>query len=289
MRCVRDQNGNHVIQKCIECVPTSYVAGMLDAFLGQVVPLSTHPFGCRVIQRILEHCTDQDKYDKVMTEIQMVSMCVKHSTSFAMTVGGVPAAVTVLWSGCDWCCLTCHMLLASFICVSSSHAGCFHVQAAVQLAQDQYGNYVIQHVLEYGKPHERTDLVTKLAPHIVSLSQNKFASNVVEKCLLHGGPDQREIIVHEMLCGTEEGNGDHEPLQQMMKDQFGNYVVQKLLEVSARYSFPVSTVDKVFVPVLKCYVVPVSMGVPYCYDILGMVTFLDMCVVLLSCELQSLM
>ena len=25
----------------------------------QVLPLSTHPYGCRVIQRILEHCTPE--------------------------------------------------------------------------------------------------------------------------------------------------------------------------------------------------------------------------------------
>lgn len=54
MRCVRDQNGNHVIQKIIECVPSPHIVTMLDTFIGQVVPLSTHPFGCRVVQRILE-------------------------------------------------------------------------------------------------------------------------------------------------------------------------------------------------------------------------------------------
>lgn len=58
MRCVRDQNGNHVVQKIIECVPTERIAGLIDNFLTCVVPLSTHPFGCRVIQRVLEHCQD---------------------------------------------------------------------------------------------------------------------------------------------------------------------------------------------------------------------------------------
>ncbi|KAI2515985.1 pumilio RNA binding family member 1, partial [Homo sapiens] len=29
---------------------------IIDAFKGQVFALSTHPYGCRVIQRILEHC-----------------------------------------------------------------------------------------------------------------------------------------------------------------------------------------------------------------------------------------
>jgi len=50
MRCVRDQNGNHVIQKCIECVPTDKISFIISAFRGQVASLSMHPYGCRVIQ-----------------------------------------------------------------------------------------------------------------------------------------------------------------------------------------------------------------------------------------------
>jgi hypothetical protein len=69
----------------------------------------------------------------------------------------------------------------------------------VQLGQDQYGNYVIQHVVEQGKPHERDAVYERLFPHIVVLSQNKFASNVVEKMLLHCTPAQRGAIVEEFL------------------------------------------------------------------------------------------
>ncbi len=36
MRCVKDQNGNHVIQKCIECVPSSELDFIISAFRNQV-------------------------------------------------------------------------------------------------------------------------------------------------------------------------------------------------------------------------------------------------------------
>lgn len=58
MKCVKDQNGNHVVQKCIERVPPRIISFIVDAFTGQVYALATHPYGCRVIQRILEHCED---------------------------------------------------------------------------------------------------------------------------------------------------------------------------------------------------------------------------------------
>ena len=55
MRCVRDQNGNHVIQKCIESIPTKKISFILSAFRGQVATLSMHPYGCRVMQVKLLH------------------------------------------------------------------------------------------------------------------------------------------------------------------------------------------------------------------------------------------
>ncbi|KAJ7975039.1 putative Pumilio [Quillaja saponaria] len=100
------------------------------------------------------------------------------------------------------------------------------MQSVCTLAQDQYGNYVIQHVLEHGKPHEQSAIISQLAGQIVKMSQQKFASNVVEKCLAFGSPEERHLLVNEMLGTCDE----NEPLQAMMKDPFGNYVVQKVLE-----------------------------------------------------------
>lgn len=95
-KCVHDQNGNHVIQKCIECVPQDRIQFIISAFYGQVVALSTHPYGCRVIQvlnlqlylllsleichiclsisslhqqRVLEHCDDVNTQQTIMDEV----------------------------------------------------------------------------------------------------------------------------------------------------------------------------------------------------------------------------
>ncbi|XWS20607.1 hypothetical protein CRYUN_Cryun31cG0117200 [Craigia yunnanensis] len=171
MKCVRDQNGNHVIQKCIECVPTNRIGFITSAFRGQVATLSTHPYGCRVIQRVLEHCSNELQSQCIVDEI---------------------------------------------------------LDAAYGLSQDQYGNYVIQHVLESGKPHERSHIISKLTGKIVQMSQHKYASNVVEKCLVYGDSAERELLVEEIIGQSDE----NDTLLTMMKDQFANYVVQKVLEVS---------------------------------------------------------
>ena len=36
LKCVNDQNGNHVVQKCIEFVPPEHLQFIVDAFKGNV-------------------------------------------------------------------------------------------------------------------------------------------------------------------------------------------------------------------------------------------------------------
>ena len=50
LKCIGDQNGNHVIQKCIECVPEDRIPFVIEPILSQILVLCTHQYGCRVIQ-----------------------------------------------------------------------------------------------------------------------------------------------------------------------------------------------------------------------------------------------
>ncbi|CEI87126.1 hypothetical protein RMCBS344292_01546 [Rhizopus microsporus] len=97
-----------------------------------------------------------------------------------------------------------------------------------QLVQDQYGNYVIQHILEHGKPRDKALIISKVKGHTLQLSKHKFASNVVEKCVAYGSSEDRQALIEEVLATRPDGTY---PLMSMMKDQYANYVVQKMLDV----------------------------------------------------------
>lgn len=47
------------------------------------------------------------------------------------------------------------------------------------LKQDQYGNYVIQHVLEHGRPEDKSKIVAEIRGNVLVLSQHKFARYVL--------------------------------------------------------------------------------------------------------------
>lgn len=58
LECVRDSNGNHVVQRLIEKVPSDRLS-FVASFQGNVYDLSRHPYGCRVLQRCLEHLPEE--------------------------------------------------------------------------------------------------------------------------------------------------------------------------------------------------------------------------------------
>ncbi|ESQ51418.1 hypothetical protein EUTSA_v10016189mg [Eutrema salsugineum] len=236
-----DVFGNYVIQKFFEHGLPTQRRELAEKLFDNVLVLSLQMYGCRVIQKAIE-VVDLDQKIKMVKELDgHVMRCVRDQNGNHVVQK----------------CIECvpeeniEFIISTFfgqvVTLSTHPYGCRVIQRVLEhchdpdtqskvmeeilstvsmLAQDQYGNYVIQHVLEHGKPDERTVIIKELAGKIVQMSQQKFASNVVEKCLTFGGPEERELLVNEMLGTTDE----NEPLQAMMKDQFANYVVQKVLE-----------------------------------------------------------
>ncbi|XAR58964.1 hypothetical protein NMG60_11014562 [Bertholletia excelsa] len=180
MRCVRDQNGNHVIQKCIECIPEEHIQFIVSTFFDQVVILSTHPYGCRVIQRILEHCRDLQTQSKVMDEILgSVSM-------LAQDQYGNYVVQHVLEHGKP------HERSA----IIKELAG-----RIVQMSQQKFASNVVEKCLAFGDPSERQLLVDEMLgttdenEPLQAMMKDQFANYVVQKVLETSDDQQRELIL----------------------------------------------------------------------------------------------
>ena len=98
-----------------------------------------------------------------------------------------------------------------------------------ELSEDQYGNYIIQYILENQKGKNVDSIYDGLKGNIYDFSIHKYASNVVERALTYGNTKQRQCIINEII---EQDNQMKECLLSMVKDKFGNYVVQKIIEYS---------------------------------------------------------
>ncbi|KAK8463522.1 hypothetical protein SEVIR_1G374800v4 [Setaria viridis] len=235
-----DVFGNYVIQKFFEYGTETQTKQLASLLKGYVLQLSLQMYGCRVIQKALEVVEVEQQTQMALELDGSIMRCVRDQNGnhvIQKCIECIPQErirfiISAFYGHVVELSMHpygCRVMVLEHCNDESTQSGMMEeiMQSVVTLTEDQYGNYVIQHVLQHGKPEERSTIITQLAGQIVRMSQQKFASNVVEKCLTFGNPEQRQILINEMLGTTDE----NVPLQAMMKDQFGNYVVQKVLEI----------------------------------------------------------
>jgi hypothetical protein len=102
------------------------------------------------------------------------------------------------------------------------------MHCAGDLAMNQYGNYVVQNILEAGPDDDVTRLIRAFAGRFYQFSMHKFASNVIEKCIRRASTAQRQAIFGEIIGA--QGRWETQRIMRMASDQFGNYVVQRIIE-----------------------------------------------------------
>ncbi|KAL8208647.1 hypothetical protein R6Q57_008059 [Mikania cordata] len=238
---ITDVFGNYVIQKFFEYGSGEQRRELANQLEGQILHLSLQMYGCRVIQKALDVIEVEQKIKLVCELNGHVLRCVHDQNGnhviqkciesipmerikfVILSFRGQVAALSTHPYGCR---VIQRVLEHSTYELQSQFIVDEILESVYTLAQDQYGNYVTQHVLKRGKPEERSQIAHKLAGHVVQLSQHKFASNVIEKCLEYADSTARGILIEEII-----GLGDNnDNLLGMVKDQFANYVIQKVLQ-----------------------------------------------------------
>uniref|UniRef100_A0A4W3KB20 Pumilio homolog 1 n=1 Tax=Callorhinchus milii TaxID=7868 RepID=A0A4W3KB20_CALMI len=240
-----DVFGNYVIQKFFEFGSLDQKLALAQRIRGHVLSLALQMYGCRVIQKALESIPpDQQIINEMVKELDgHVLKCVKDQNgnhvvqkciecvqpqSLQFIIDAFQGQVFAL-STHPYGCRVIQRILEH--CMPEQTLPILEElhQHTEQLVQDQYGNYVIQHVLEHGRPEDKSKIVSEIRGNVLALSQHKFASNVVEKCVTHASRAERALLIDE-VCSINDG--PHSALYTMMKDQYANYVVQKMIDVA---------------------------------------------------------
>ncbi|XP_037945728.1 maternal protein pumilio isoform X3 [Teleopsis dalmanni] len=235
-----DVFGNYVIQKFFEFGTPEQKNTLGMQVKGHVLQLALQMYGCRVIQKALESISPEQQQEIVRELDGNVLKCVKDQNGNHVVQKCIecvdPSALQFIINA----------FKGQVYSLSTHPYGCRVIQRILehctpeqtapileelhehteQLIQDQYGNYVIQHVLEHGKPEDKSILISSVRGKVLVLSQHKFASNVVEKCVTHATRAERTGLIDEVCTFNDNA------LHVMMKDQYANYVVQKMIDVS---------------------------------------------------------
>ena len=94
----------------------------------------------------------------------------------------------------------------------------------LNLIVHQYGNYVIQVIMENWEDNELEDIINLCKDKYVYLSNQKFSSNAVERII----EKNNENLVYYINQICSDNN-----LSEVIKNNYGNYVIQKAVKLSS--------------------------------------------------------
>ncbi|OWM80655.1 pumilio homolog 12-like [Punica granatum] len=203
-----DQYGTRVIQKLLDNATTPHIKTVLLSTIAQkVAELVKNPNGRHVITHCLEKFSNEDN-EFLYREVAENCDCISTDRS----------GCCVIQKCVDYTRGEQRKMLVDAI-----------IAQALYLSMNEYGNYVVQHILKLKVPGFTTALIKQLEGNFVFLSCDKYASNVVECCFRESGIEHFIVILDELLR-------DPIPMAVFL-DPFGNYVFTSAVEVSRSKGF----------------------------------------------------
>eukprot|EP01038_Epipyxis_sp_PR26KG_P008866 gene8866-11960_t len=223
LRCVHDSNGNHVIQKCIEIVSknakespspemSEFLSGRIQfiivAFHGKVKELSSHPYGCRVVQRILEHCSVNQK-SAILEELrqcctELVQDCYgNYVIQFVMQHGWEQdRAVLIREVQSNLLDFSQHKFASNVVekCLQYANKkdrdemiwtiidATFNIKNPVDskghcvlesMVRDPYANYVVQKVIDVSDERQRAAIMRYVKENITQLRRYTYGKHII--------------------------------------------------------------------------------------------------------------
>ena len=248
---INHQFGNYVIQKFFDIMINQKNKTLITSFFAKIqnelFKISVNSYGTRVFQKALEKL-DESNYENFETEelnTIIHNLIEKHLFPLCFDKNGNHVFQKIIRlfpkTKNDF---IYNQLNQSAIEICKLKQGATILQTALKYANesqkssllhtilddistlinDEYGNYIIQFILDLKEKEYNEIIFTYITKNTLSLSKKKFSSNVIDKSIIQDDELSIKLIKHMI---------DSKVIPEMIKDQYGNYVIQKALTVTS--------------------------------------------------------
>lgn len=236
---VMDNCGQYLVPKLVEHASVDQRSQIVRQLCPYVFRAAVDPCGSHAMQRILPYLNDAQAAELAnCIAMHLVELCKDNKGNYLVQAflkcfgPGPRVQLFVDALNANLVPLANHKVGCTVItrCLEFCDAGQMNqfmdnIQHNIQqLVVDQYGNYVVQHILLHSSPEYALRLTRSLFGKIGFLCQQKFGSNVIEKCLEAADASTFERLMSEMT--------KPDILVRLIADPYGNFVVQKLLDLA---------------------------------------------------------
>ena len=194
--------GTYPIQGIIEHLGSKVEKTIIiNAIKNHIEKLSIDPYSCHVIEKILS-CFEEEYISFIYDYIS------QNILKLAYNANGI--------------CLVKKII--TFTHKTKIHEQIKNIveENSMELIKHPYGNYVIQVLVDSWDLNEVKEILKLYDKQFTSLSMDKYSSNVMERCI----EKSDEILSQYINEVCESGK-----IFEVMKNNFGNYVIQKALKL----------------------------------------------------------
>ncbi|KAJ4485495.1 ARM repeat-containing protein [Lentinula aciculospora] len=248
---IKDLNGNHVIQKCLNKLSPEDNQFIYNAVAANCVEVATHRHGCCVLQRCIDHASDpqriqlvneitfnaltlvQDPYGNYVVQYILDLNDNRFSDAVIRQFAGNVCALSVQKFSSN--------VIEKCIRVAEHNTRKMLIEELLnrtrleKLLRDSYGNYCVQTALDYAEPTQRALLVEGIRPVLSLIRNTPYGKRIQNKLQREqmdqfGGYHNQQALVSMALSNQgmslPQNSSRHLPLTDVYGAQNGLYSLQ---------------------------------------------------------------
>lgn len=211
---IKDLNGNHVIQKCLNHLPPEDNQFIYNAVATHCIEVATHRHGCCVLQRCIDHASESQRI-QLVTEITYNSLTLvqdafgNYVVQYVLDLNDnrfIEAIVRQFLGNVS--ALSAQKFSSNVVekCIRVADATgrraiideLLNKQRLERLLRDSFANYVVQTALDYAEPAQRAQLIETIRPILPMIRNTPYGKRIQSKI-------QRETHDHHRGGGYHGG------------------------------------------------------------------------------------
>ena len=234
-----DLFGNYLVQKMIPYLNKDNLYSFTSLIIKHLLKLCLNPHGTRVVQVYLEQIKLDNQLLTLFTNslIPIMPRLINDlNGSFVL----MHYATVVPYPNND---IIFDFLNKNIVKISVQSYSCSALQKCIDIGNEQqsqkllenisehsmflilnqFGNYVIQFVISKNITSINDKILEGFIDNLIFLAKQKYSSNVIEKCFDYCSNKMKERIINQL--------SDERIIRDLLKDMYGNYVLQKTLSM----------------------------------------------------------
>lgn len=194
---IKDLNGNHVVQRCLQCLGDGDRQFLFDAAAAHCVEIATHRHGCCVLQRCVDFSSGVQRH-RLVAEIAANALFLSQDPFGNYVVQyildlGIPWANDAVMNQLEgnYACLSMQKFSSNVVEKCLKLAGeekrariireLINNSRLGQLLQDPFANYVVQSALAASKGPLHVAFVEAIRPHLPALRSSPFGKRILSR------------------------------------------------------------------------------------------------------------